>query len=667
MEMVGITLNNRYELLEKIGEGGTAIVYKAKCHLLNRFVAVKILKDEFCGDAEFVQKFKREATAAASLSCNNIVNIYDVGTEGNINYIVLEYVNGKTLNEIIKQYGRIQWDKAVYITKQIAAALNCAHSNGIVHRDIKPHNILVTADGLVKVTDFGIAKASNSFTITSADKVMGSAHYLSPEQARGSVVDCKTDIYSLGIVMYEMVTGKVPFEAETPVSVALKHIQEPVIPPINLNPNIPASINKIILKAVEKEPVKRYASSKELIADLENVKNDVQTNNSLNDDYTRVMAPIKDVDAIKNAAKLENHAEVPDKGVGNDEDDDDYDDDDIPERRTEKKSKGSLSKKKKYIIGGTLAVVLLIATLGIAYIVGLGGFSKLNPASSAVTVPNIVGLSKDDANSKLTSLKLNPQFVNENNDKPVGTVTACDPNPGTSVSSGTTIKVTVSMGPKQGTVPEISGDDLDTATNAIEQSHFVVGDKKHQYSDSVPKDYVITTDPTPGSPLAAGGTVNLVISWGPEVPKITVPSVKGKSLSDAQAMLSGLSVNVTNVATGDKNQDNIVVAQDITPGTPVKQGANIILTVNKYDASQDQAAVNAAKLQAAQAAVGNAEYTKKTADVSNARNLVNALPDGNDKTTLNSRLDAIKVTDAVNNATNNTANNTTNNTNATGK
>lgn len=250
--MIGTVLSNRYKLEEEIGVGGTAVVYKAKDILLNRNVAVKVLKGEFSDDEDFVSKFKREATSAASISDTNIVNIYDVGTEGKINYIVMEYIDGKTLKEVIKEQGKIGPKALVGVAIQISKALDCAHRNNIIHRDIKPHNIMVTKEGLVKVTDFGIAKASNSVTITSTNKVLGSAHYLSPEQAQGKQVDCRTDIYSFGIVLYEMATGKVPHDADTPVSVALKHIQEPVDPPRNLNGSIPNSLNNLILKCLEK-------------------------------------------------------------------------------------------------------------------------------------------------------------------------------------------------------------------------------------------------------------------------------------------------------------------------------------------------------------------------------------------------------------------------------
>lgn len=649
--MVGITLNNRYELLQKIGEGGTSIVYKAKCHLLNRYVAVKVLKEDFSSDKEYVEKFKREATAAASLSCNNIVNIYDVGNEGTINYIVLEYIAGKTLNEIIKEQGKLSWKKAVAVTKQIAKALNCAHSNNIIHRDIKPHNILVTEDGIVKVTDFGIAKASNSATITSTDKVMGSAHYLSPEQARGTAVDCKTDIYSLGIVMYEMVTGKVPFDAESPVSVALKHIQEPIIPPNNMVPDLPADLNRIILKAVEKDPNKRYASATDLISDLNNIDSKLELNpdkNELNNDFTRVMSPIKiaeDFKTAKNAGPLA------------DEYEDDFEEED-PQSTNKKDGETpnkKLSKKKKYIIAGTLIAVLLLATLGIAYIVGLGGLSNLSKTSnSTVTVPTLIGLTQNEAQSKLDSLKLKAQFIKETSDKTAGTVTASDPSAGSSAKAGDTIRMTVSVGPKTATVPDITGSDLQSAIDAITQAGFLVGTKSYAYSDSVAKDSVISEDPVAGTKLAAKGTVSLVISKGAEIQTVTVPNLVGSTLDQAKAKVDGkLTLATSDLKTGDKTKDQIVYSQDTRSGVSVKQGGTINVVVYKYDSTMDQSVIDAAaaaaakaKVDAATTAVVTAETSKLQTDIDKATPLVSALPDGTDKTSLTTRLGKIVVAPA---------------------
>ena len=255
--MIGTILGNRYEIIEKIGEGGMADVYKAKCQKLNRYDAVKILKKEYINDKNLVEKFTKEATAIANLSDNNIVNVLDVGMQDDIHYIVMEYVNGKTLKQIIREEGKLSYEKVLDYGIQIAKALDCAHRNNIIHRDVKPQNILVTNDGVVKVTDFGIAKSPNSETITNTSRIMGSAHYFSPEQAKGNYVDYRSDIYSFGVVLYEVITGRLPFDAESPVSVALKHIQEPVVPPIIIDEKIPESLNKLILKAMEKEPIKR--------------------------------------------------------------------------------------------------------------------------------------------------------------------------------------------------------------------------------------------------------------------------------------------------------------------------------------------------------------------------------------------------------------------------
>ena len=268
MNLIGKMLDNRYEILEKIGNGGMATVYKAKCHVLNRFVAVKILKDEFTTDTEFIKKFNSEAQSAASLTHPNIVSIYDVGNEDNLYYIVMELIQGKTLKEIIIEDGILSWKWSVNIAIQIASALEVAHKNNIIHRDIKPHNIIITEDGIAKVTDFGIAKAVSNSTITAFGTTIGSVHYFSPEHAKGGFTDAKSDLYSLGIVLYEMLTSKVPFDADTPVSVALKQVQEEPVEPIEYNSQIPQCVNQIILKAMQKDPNYRYQNATEMLEDL---------------------------------------------------------------------------------------------------------------------------------------------------------------------------------------------------------------------------------------------------------------------------------------------------------------------------------------------------------------------------------------------------------------
>ena len=269
MNLEGKLLANRYEIVEKVGNGGMSTVYKAIDKVLKRNVAVKILRDEFTTDEEFIKRFEAEAQSAARLTHANIVSIYDVGVEGNLHYIVMELIQGKTLKEIIiKERGPLPWKWSVNVAIQIASALEMAHKNNIVHRDIKPHNIIITEDGIAKVTDFGIAKAVSNSTITAFGTTIGSVHYFSPEHARGGFTDAKSDLYSLGVVMYEMVTGKVPFDADTPVSVALKHMQEDPEEPIEINPHVPTAINKIIMKALQKDTTLRYQSASEMLRDL---------------------------------------------------------------------------------------------------------------------------------------------------------------------------------------------------------------------------------------------------------------------------------------------------------------------------------------------------------------------------------------------------------------
>ena len=287
MDLKGRLLGNRYEIIEKIGSGGMATVYKAKCHVLNRYVAIKILRDEFTTDEEFVKRFEVEAQSAAAITHPNIVSVYDVGVDGNLHYIVMELIKGKTLKEIIvEEKGPLPWKWSVNIAIQIASALETAHRNHIIHRDIKPHNIIITEDGVAKVTDFGIAKAVSNSTITAFGTTIGSVHYFSPEHARGGFTDEKSDLYSLGVVMYEMLTGRVPFDADTPVSVALKHMQEEPVPAKEVNPNIPLAVNDIIMKALKKDTSLRYQSATEMLLDLKRALKDPNGNFVDNNEYS---------------------------------------------------------------------------------------------------------------------------------------------------------------------------------------------------------------------------------------------------------------------------------------------------------------------------------------------------------------------------------------------
>lgn len=554
--MIGTMLGNRYELLERIGEGGMALVYKAKCHLLDRYVAVKVLKEQFSSDKEFVEKFKREATAAASLSDNNIVNIYDVGTQGDINYIVMEYVRGKTLKEIIKREGRLETSRAANLAIQIGKALECAHRNNIIHRDIKPHNILVTDDGLAKVTDFGIAKASNSVTITNSSKIMGSAHYFSPEQAKGSFVDCRTDIYSLGIVIYEMVTGRVPYDAESPVSVALKHIQEPVLPPKELNGNIPESLNKLILKAVEKEPIKRYQNVKDMLVDLKKIENRQEFNiatNTLDNDMTRVMDPI----------------------VVNDK----YDYEEEDERP--RNNKGIDSTKRKTIMG--IAIAMLVIVIGA--VSGYFAYSKIAGVTGETTVPSIVGMKQEDAKKAVEDKKLKFVLIGkEKSDKPEGTVLRTYPTEGTKVKINSDVRVSISGGQDSLEVPNLVGVDLESAKDIIANSGLKLGSVSKSYSNTMAEGLIISQSPEPDSKASTDTKVSLVVSRGPETKYGTVPDVSNKNIDEAvEAMSSaGFKVSKTIVNTSDKAQDGKVASQSEAAGQQVKEGSTISIGYYKY-------------------------------------------------------------------------------------
>lgn len=560
--MMGTVLGNRYELIEKIGEGGMAKVYKAKDQLLNRFVAVKILKTELSNDNEFVEKFKREATAVASLSDNNIVNIYDVGSQGNINYIVMEFIDGKTLKELIVEKKRLACDEAAKIAIEICKALDCAHRNNIIHRDIKPHNILVTNEGLVKVTDFGIAKASNSATITNSNKVMGSAHYFSPEQAKGSVVDTRTDIYSLGIVMYEMVTGRVPYDADSPVSIALKHIQEPAIPPIQLNDAIPENFNRVILKSIEKEPIKRYQNVKEMMVDLKSVlKNEevYTTSNDSDADMTRAMDPVLVNEKLNSAEKVDDQVMV------------------IPKRK-----KGIDNKKKRMIL--FVAIAVLVIAIGavsgfFAYSKFLGGASN----SANITIPTIVGLSEADAKKAVESANLKFTVAQKmESDKPVGTVVQCTPDQGTKVKASSEVRVVISAGNANTTVPDVTRMDISAAKDVITNSGLKVGDITYEYSSYVATDSVIRQSPDANSKVSASTKINLVVSKGTDVRNVSVPDLTGKTYDQASALLSNNRLVIakgTDVVGTATSVAGTVALQDIKPGISVQNNSTVTVQV----------------------------------------------------------------------------------------
>lgn len=566
--MIGKILGDRYELIEKIGEGGMAEVYKAKCLKLNRYNAVKILKKEFSSNKEIVEKFKREATAIANFSHPNIIGVLDVGTQDGINYIVMEYVKGKTLKQIIKEQVKIPSNAAVEIAIQIAKALECAHKNNIIHRDVKPQNILIAEDGTVKVSDFGIAKSVTSSTVAHTTEVMGSAHYFSPEQAKGSYMDERTDIYSLGIVLYEMVTGKVPFDGENAVSIALKHIQEPVVPPKNISPEIPENLNKLILKAMEKEPIKRYQSAKEILNDLMKIKNNVDftiVNNNFDEDYTRVMAPVN----VKKPVK-EDIYEV----------NDEYEDEDEDTK--------SSKKKVKTIILFSLIAVLVIALGALAASLKLRGSTSKLPEN--VKIPEIKGLKKDEAEKKLKDAGLNMNIMEVvKGDEPEDTILDVSPSEGMEVKRNSTVNVKISGGVPTLKAPKLVEFDINAAKQILQAAQLEVGNTSYEYSDDIAKDIVMKQSPEPGTDVKKGSKIDLVISKGKQYAFAKVPNVVGKTPEEAKTLLEAVKLTLgtpKTVETNKKEEDGKVLSQSIPEGKEIKEGSSVEITVGKYVAKK---------------------------------------------------------------------------------
>ena len=562
MNLIGKTIAGRYEILEKTGVGGMATVYVARDLVLNRKVAVKVLKEEFTTDEEFVKRFNTEAQAAASLSHANIVSIYDVGNEDNIYYIVMELVRGKTLKQIITEEGAIPWKWAVNIAIQIASALEMAHKNNIVHRDIKPHNIIITEDGVAKVTDFGIAKAVSNSTITAFGTTIGSVHYFSPEQAKGGYTDAKSDIYSLGVVMYEMLTGKVPFDADTSVSVALKHMQESPVEPIELNENIPVAVNDIILKAMQKEPMARYQTATEMIKDLNKALKDPDGdfvyNEELDDGLTRRMDAITD-DML------------------------------------DKKNKGKKKKKNKIALffekhpkAKIPAIILLCLVLfGISLLATSVIMDLANPKE--VQIPNLVNMTEEEAKAELDKLKIKYNKVNEaySTEVEAGKIMTQDPpyRDNFKIKEKSTISVVISKGTETTTVPKVIGMKYDEAVKALEEAKLEV-EKVEEASKTVEAGIVISQETAANTTANAGDKVTIHVSTG--VAQAEVPSVMGKTEAEARTAITDKNLKVEVKYDSDTSKENgVVIAQSVNAGKEVDEGTTITITVNKFEETKE--------------------------------------------------------------------------------
>lgn len=506
-------LGNRYEIIKKIGDGGMAFVYKAKDILLNRIVAVKVLRPEFVDDDEFLGKFKREAEAVASLSHPNIVNVYDVGEDGKVHYIVMEYIDGENLKEIIKNEGTLDEYTALDITKQIAMALSAAHKKGIIHRDIKPHNILISNEGrVVKVADFGIAKAVSNSTMTNIGSIIGSVHYFSPEQAKGKFVSNNADLYSLGIVLYEMIIGKVPFRGDSPISIALQHINDEIEFTSEEQVNIPQSVRTIIKKLTEKSSVDRYQSAEEVIEDIEYIEKNIDLDFIKEyDNYVTKNIDMRDLNKQVNIEKDRHDEEV----VYYDEDDDDYEEEE-PKYKKNQKNKKSPNKSRKRLKIALAVLILILATQVFIFAkFFLGGFGN---NEGQITAPDLYNLTLDEAQRSLDKLNLNIRVNIEDeysNEVEKGKIISQQPMSGSTLQEGDTVTLVLSKGPMKGNIPNVVGLTLGEAGNILKENKLSLGNIKYEYSDTYNNGIVISQDPKSGSENnQEWGTVNVVVSKG---------------------------------------------------------------------------------------------------------------------------------------------------------
>ena len=553
MNIKGILLDNRYRIVDKIGVGGMADVYLGEDTLLGRQVAIKVLHANFANDDEFVTRFKREAQAAGKLNHPNIVNMYDVGFDQDLHYIIMEYVNGETLKEYITRHGRLSIDEAVKFTIAIAEGLEHAHTMGIVHCDIKPHNVIITQTGRVKVTDFGIARAMNATnTVMYTNSILGSAHYLSPEQASGKPVDGNTDIYSLGVVLYEMLTGRVPFVGETPIAVALKHVREKVAPPTRYNPSIPPLLEAVVMKALSKNPADRFNSISDMISDLRLSQGFTMGKTQRHEpyDFATQMIPAVDPEALEDFSTIQE------------------------ERKDEGQKKSMLSKiasiPQKYIVLGA-AVIFLVAFLG-AFL-SYGNFWS----NTTVDVPNVVGKQVSVAKNILEDKHLRVSTSEVTNpDVPAGQVISQTPGAGEKVKEQRTIHLVVSKGVGDITVPDLSDLTVDQARQRLKDVGLVVGKITQQSVDGKKDGVVIAQSPSGDSKVSKGTTIDLVVNKA-KAKKVKVPNLVGMTLKDARNTLSNAHLGVNQVA-GSVEEKAVVIEQSIKAGDEIDEGSTLNLT-----------------------------------------------------------------------------------------
>ena len=552
-------LAGRYELIEKIGEGGMAVVYKAKDRLLNRYVAIKILRPEFTQDEQFLDSFKRESQAAAGLQHPNIVSIYDVGRTGNINFIVMELVDGRPLSDFIKENGHLDYKTTIDIAKQVASALAIAHKHQIIHRDVKPHNIMITSDGVAKLTDFGIARAVSKATmVADTSKIIGSVHYFSPEQARGAYVDERSDIYSLGIVMFEMLTGRVPFDGETPVEVALKHINEDVPSPAKLVPGIPPALDKVVLKATDKYQTERYKSADEMLEALKNVEFVTQMVGD------RVFAgetdnkPRRDESLVAPVMSSRREDREPEMVIA-------------PANPRKPKARPDDKKKKKRAIIIGVAAAAILALFGILYVSGIiGGGGK------EVTVPDVKGMSYSEAKEVLEAKGLKIEKA----DEPIasqkiekGKIVSQTPSKNSKVKKGRTVRVILSAGNTELKVPDLKGLSYKEAKTLLSEMGLQISKGDEVDSDSVAEGLIASQYPSAKTKVDKGDIITVNISKGKK--DAVIPKLVGTTFtseSDVSDILSKYGYKLGKVSYEESYE---------TPGTIIKQSPDAGTTAEK--------------------------------------------------------------------------------------
>lgn len=635
----GTMLSGRYEIIEMVGSGGMSEVYKAKCHVLNRFVAIKVLKPEFSSDVNFVTKFRIEAQSAAGLSHPNIVNVYDVGEDNGVYYIVMELVEGITLKEYIQKHGRIEPKEAIDFAIQIAQGVQAAHEHHTIHRDIKPQNIILANNGTLKVTDFGIAKAASSSTTTT--NAMGSVHYISPEQARGGFSDERSDIYSLGITLYEMLTGHVPFEGENNVAIALMHIQSEMVSPREYYPDIPTSLEKIIRKCTQKKPERRYLTANALIADLYRVKENPNIDCIVVPKQTVPSSPTiemtkQEMEMIKTGRQVDAAAtqevpparpktseiqvnrpvmkpsqfddlfpddDDPEDEVSENDIGDDYQNDDEPEHDEDLDPR-----LKKIITVASVAIAVVLAILALVVIGNIAGWfpgglfggkattekttgsDVLAPTDALSTteqetIPmvNVVGLYKTAAEEQMKKNGFTNYTFKEQTDATVekGYVISQSVDDGTAITKDTAITIVISSGKEMTSVPNVVNYEDSQATTLLEEAGLKVT-HGYAYDDNVEKDHVISSDPVAGTEVEEGSTVKIIISNGKEQKKVVVPNLEGMREADAATKLTELNlVGAPTYEYSDTVKEGQVISQDPVVNTEVDEQSTVSYVVSK--------------------------------------------------------------------------------------